>query len=207
MQDTSKREALTRLVAERRKLLGDMPSLDPRVRALSRSGSRHLLPPRPAEKRSVLPIILFSALGAVALVACVATAIAVVASGVWLQGTLSDPSTAVQDFYGALEQRDYCQAYTYLTASARSHLSLTAFEDQFGTYDTIDGPVSSYSLGPTKVSAGGAVATIVVTVTRRGNGSAPQMHTLRLKKEQGAWRIDGISIAFGHVAPTSSPGS
>lgn len=207
MQDTGKREALTRLIAERRKLLGDMPSLDPRMRALSRSGSRHLLPPRPAEKRSVLPIILFSALGAVALVACVATAIAVVASGVWLQGTLSDPSTAVQDFYGALQQRDYSQAYTYFTASARSHLSLTAFEDQFGTYDTIDGPVSSYSLGPTKLSAGGAVATIVVTVTRRGNGSAPQMHTLRLKKEQGAWRIDGISIAFGHVAPTSSPGS
>jgi hypothetical protein len=207
MQDTSKREALTRLIAERRKLLGDMPSLDPRVRALSRSGSRHLLPPRPDAKRSAFSIVLFSVLGAVALVACAATAVAVVASGVWLQGTLNDPSTAVQSFYGALEQKDYPQAYSYFTASARAHLSLAAFEDQFGSYDVIDGPVSSFSLGPTRLTADGTAATVTVTVIRRAGRDAPQLHTLHLLKPQGAWRIDGISITFQHISPTSPPGS
>jgi hypothetical protein len=206
MQDTGKREALTRLVAAHRKALGDNPALDPRVRTLSQSGSRHLLPPRPVEKRSAFPVILFSALGAVALLACVATATAVVASGVWLQGTLRDPSTTVQSFYGALQQKDYAQAYTYFTTRERSHLSLTAFQDQFASYDTLDGAINTYSLGPTQLGANGAAATVVVKVTRREAGSAPQIHTLRLLKEQGDWRIDSFSITLGHLDPMSPPG-
>jgi Domain of unknown function (DUF4878) len=207
MDDSTKREELTRIVAERRKALSDYPTLDARVRALSQSGSRHLLPPRPSRKRSTFTAALFAVVGAVALLACVATATAVVASGVWLQGALNDPSTTVQSFYGALQQKDYAHAYSYFTASARSHLSEAAFADQFDSYDALDGAVSSYSLGATKTSASGDGATIVVTVTRRGNASTQQVHTLLLVKENGAWRIQSISIAFRSVAATPAPGS
>ncbi|HEV7127426.1 MAG TPA: hypothetical protein VGN32_08270, partial [Ktedonobacterales bacterium] len=97
MADTDTHEHLAQQVAqrvaERRKALGTRASLDPRVRALSQSGARHLLPPRPQPTRATIPMALFAVLGVLALLTCVGMATAVVYAGAWLQGTLNDPST------------------------------------------------------------------------------------------------------------------
>ena len=203
VDNVNKREALEQLVSERRRKLGGRTSLDPRVRALSQSGSRHLLPPRGQTKHSTISLMLLSALAVLALVICTATATAVILGGTWLQGALSNPDTAIEGFYGALEQRDYASAYGYFSASARAHLSESAFADQFSGYDAIDGAVSNFSVGAIKQMANGTAATVAVTVTRQGLGSTAQVHSLELVKENGSWRISNITIQPQKPTPAS----
>ena len=204
MDDASKRKELERSIAERRKLLGDWAPQDSSVRELAQSGSRHLLPPRAPAKSSAISVVLLATLGALALIGCTAAAAAVAIGGSWLQGSLSDPTTTVQSFYGALEQRDYQGAYQYFSSDARTHMSESQFADQFGDYDTIDGVVASYSLSTPKLSANGSAADISVVVSRRGNTNAQQLHALTLIKENGSWRINSIGIRS--YAVPSTPG-
>jgi hypothetical protein len=207
VDDASKREALEEIIAERRKALQERAAWDPRAQALSRSllhaGSRYRLPPKPGAKRSTLSIALLATFGALVLAACTATATAAVVSGTWLQGALSDPSTTVESFYAALQQKDYAGAYAYFSSGARAHMSEAAFADQFGGYDAVDGPVAGYSLGAPKHMPEGTTA-IAVTVTRRGS-AAPQVQTLELVKESGAWRIYDISIQQHSAPPAPAP--
>lgn len=196
------RERLTQRVAERRKLLSERPALDPRVRALSRSSARNLMPPHPSPTRTTIPLAMFAVLGVVALVACIGAATAAVYGAAWLQGTLNDPSTAVQGFYGALQQKQYGQAYAYFSDHARAQTSESVFAARWGSYDAIEGPVTSYVLGTPNYSAAGAVATLSVMVQRQTDARTPETHTLRLVKQAGAWRIDSVSIA---INPANAP--
>lgn len=201
--DPSIRDQLAQRVAERRKHLGDLATLDPRVRALSQSSARNLMPPRPAQGRSTLSLALFAILGAVALVACVGTASAVVYGSAWLQGILNDPSTTVQNFYGAVQQGDYARAYTNFGDAAQARTSEAAFVAQFSSYDAIDGSVVSYTLGAPRYTNGGNTVTIAVAVTRRANPRATETDTLALVKQAGQWRIAAILVTTG--APTPVP--
>lgn len=201
--DSALRDQLAQRVAERRKQLGDLATLDPRVRALSQSSASHLMPPRPAYARSTLTLALFAVMGALALVACVATATAAVYGSAWLQGILNDPSTTVQNFYGAVQQGDYVRAYTDFSDAARQRISESAFAAQFSSYDLIDGSVISYMLGTPRYTNGGNTATLTVAVTRRANPVATETDTLALVKQAGQWRIAAIAVTTG--APTPVP--
>jgi hypothetical protein len=149
--------------------------------------------------------VLLSVLGAVALVACVVSAAAVVVGGSWLRSALTSPTSTVQDFYGALQQRNYASAYKLFSSSAQAHLSESAFADQFGAYDTIDGPVTQVSIGAPQYKSTGAEATVAVNVTRSGSGTRRRVDQLMLIKELGGWRITSISLQFG--APPTATGS
>ncbi len=190
MDDANKRAELEQRVAGRRRELGDRASLDPRLRVRPPEG--RLLPPRLRGKPSTLAVVLLAALGAVALIACVATTVGIVISSTWLQA---------QSFCGALQQRDYAHAYGYFSASAQEHASESAFADQFAGYDAIDGPVTSYSLGSPRYSTDGAIATLTVTLQRQSGGSAQQQFTLVLIKEHGSWRINALTIKTHADAP------
>lgn len=196
MQDATKRDEIMRLVSERRKALGGRYLLDPRVRALPRSGSRWLIPPREGGqgRATTLPLLILTVLGAVALVGCVATAAAVVASGMWLQGALHDPSTTVQSFYGALQQRDYARAYTYFTTSAQARLTETQFESTYGTFDQIDGTVAAYTISSVRMGANGDTANVLVGVARQDKPDVVQVQTLLLVRENGDWHIESITL-------------
>jgi hypothetical protein len=193
MDDANKRALLAERVAGRRRELAGRASLDPRHR---------MLPPRCGELRSPLTILLLATLGAVALVVCATLAVGVVLGSSWLQGTLNDPSSTAQTFLSALQTRDYDQAYTLLSRSARSHQSQTAFESQFTGYDTIEGPVTNYSLATPTFSKDGAVATINVRVQRKGSAAAPQYLTITLVKDPDNWRIGAIAVRSHAVTPS-----
>jgi hypothetical protein len=144
---------------------------------------------------------LLTLLSVAALVACAASAVAVVAGGAWLQGALSSPTSTAQSFYGALQQSDYSAAYKYFSSGAQAHLSEAAFADQFGAYDAIDGAVVQIALGQPTYTQQGAVALVTVRVTRAERGARLQANQLRLVKDQGQWRIASISLQF-ELAPT-----
>jgi hypothetical protein len=182
------------VAGRRRELAGRVP-LDPRQRMLA---------PRGGEARSPLAVLLLALLGAVALVVCAALAVGVVLGSSWLQGALHDPSSTAQSFFSAVQTRDYDQAYTLLSQSARSHQSEVAFESQFTGYDTIEGPVTDYSLSSPTYSKDGATATISVTVHRKGSASAAQYLTLALVKDGDTWRIAAITVGTHAGAPGMS---
>lgn len=201
MPDPSVREELAQRILEQRKQLGELTALDPRLRELSQSSTRRVLPPVPA--RPGLSLALFAVLGALALLACVGTATAVVYGSAWLQGVFNDPTTTVQNFYGAVQQGDYARAYTAFSDAARRHTSEAAFAGQFGSYDAIDGTIAAYTLGTPRYASGGNSATLVVTVTRRGTARAGETHTLNLVKQGGQWRIDALTITNAPPTPAA----
>jgi hypothetical protein len=192
MDDANKRALLAERVAGRRRELAERAPLDPRLRTLGPSAGT---PP------SSLTIALLGALGAVALVACATLAIGVVLGSSWLRGTLSDPTSATQSFLGAMQTRDYDQAYTMLSQSTRRQQSQAVFESQFTGYDTIQGPITDYSLSAPVYTKDGATATVDVTLYRKGSAGAAQYLTLTLVKEVDTWRIATILVKTHANAP------
>lgn len=200
MKDPQRHKELAEMVARRRKELGDRPDISQRMRKLSESSGRNPIGPRPV-KRSTMFTLLAGGLAIVALIACVATAIAVTAGGLWFQSQLNDPTTAVQKFYGALHQQDYAQAYALLSNSAKARVSQSAFADQYSSLDQIDGIVDSYPI--LKNTAGDTTATVTVAVIRRGNITVAQVETIQLVKDGGDWHIN--SITNDGTMPVPSP--
>lgn len=204
MKDPQRHKELAEIVARRRKELGDRPDISQRMRKLSESSGRNPIGPRPV-KRSTMLTLLAGGLAIVALIACVATAIAVTAGGLWFQSQLNDPTTAVQKFYGALHQQDYAQAYALLSNSAKARVSQSAFADQYSSLDQIDGIVDSYPI--LKNTAGDSTATVTVAVIRRGNIAVAQVETVQLVKDGGDWHINSITNAGTMPVPSPTASS
>ena len=199
MKDPQRRKELAELVARRRQELGDRPDISQRMRKLSESSGSNPIGPRPVPRRTLLTL-LGGGLAAVALIACVATAIAVTAGGLWFQSQLNDPGTTVQKFYTALHQQDYQDAYALLSNTLKAHVSQIQFSDQYASLDQIKGVVDTYPV--LKNTTGNSTATITVAVVRRGDASMAQVETLRLVKDGSDWLIDTITDAGTIPAPS-----
>ncbi|MGH2515405.1 MAG: NTF2-like N-terminal transpeptidase domain-containing protein [Ktedonobacterales bacterium] len=202
MNDTKRHKELAEIVARRRRELGDRPDISQRMRKLSESSGHNPIGPRPMPRKTLLTI-LAGGLAAVALVACIATAIAVTAGGLWFQGQLSDPSTTIQKYYTALHQQDYAEAYSLFSPHLKTQISQNRFTDQYSSLDQIKGVVDTYPiLNSTTASA---TATFTIAVVRRGDKTTAQVETIRLVKDGSDWDIDSI-IESGTV-PAPSPTS
>jgi hypothetical protein len=181
----------------RRRELSERPDVSQRMRELSRSSSHHAA--LDTTKRSPLLATLGIAAGVGLMLACVLSATAAVASGLWFQSRLSDAPTTVQNFYSALHEQDYARAYSYLSTAAQKRTPQDAFTAQFTSLDEITGVVDTYTI--TSSSATGAGATVTVDVVRRGSADRAQTQTLTLVQQGGAWHID--TITTGGSQPVS----
>lgn len=203
MKDRPHREDLAQLVEQRRRELADRPDVSQRTRQLSASSSRNQIGRRPL-KRSNLRTLLFSAIAVVMVLACAFSAVAVVAGSFWLQDQLGDPATVVQQYYSALHQRSYGEAYSYFSSGQKGRISKDVFTDRYSSYDQLDGVVEAYPI--TSKSVQGSTATIVVQVTRQADTTTAQIQTLKLVKQGGSWRIDTITVGGSITLPTPTAG-
>lgn len=199
MKDVERRKELAEIVARRRQELGDRPDISQTMRKLSASSSRNPIGPRPMPRRTLLTV-LAGGLAAVVLVACVATAIAVTAGGLWFQSQLNDPGTAVQQFYADLHQQNYPDAYALLSPTLQAHITQTQFADQYNSLDQIKGIVDTYPV--LKSVTGSSTATITVAVVRRGDTSTATVEVLGLVKDGNDWRINAITDSGTVPAPS-----
>lgn len=196
MNDPQRRAELADRVEQRRRELNARPDISQAMRKLSASSNhRNTLDALPKNRSTRITIILIG-VGVVAVLAVFLT----VATFAFLSNQLSDPSATAENYYSALHDRDYQQAYGYLTQSARAHLTESAFADTYASLDTTSGIVDSYSIKTSSTS--GSRATIVMIVVRRGNTSAGQLQTLSMLQENGNWRIDAITLGATVPAPT-----
>jgi hypothetical protein len=136
----------------------------------------------------------------VALVACVVGTVAVVWTNSVVQSGFSDPQNTVQQFYGALHQTNYAQAYSYFSGTAKAHLSETTFANLYSSYDRVDGIIQNFPVQTSAVH--GSVALVVVLVTRRGDDDTGQMQTVHLVNSNGTWYI--ASIVVGDTVPLAT---
>ncbi len=198
MGDSERRTNLAAVLERRRRELRERMDISPRLRQLSRAAiPASLLPERVRRSPALTTALTVAALALLSI--CVIGATVVGASGLWLQGQLSDPATAAQNFYGALHQRDYSRAYADLSSGARQRMSRSDFVTQYTDLDAVAGVVESYTIASDDVS--GETATTVVSVVRRGDATRAQSQTLSLVQENGGWRIDRIAV--GGSGPTT----
>lgn len=191
------------LVERRRREIADRPDISQRTRELSQSSSRNtVVGPQSLSRRTTISLIL-GGLAVVVLIACVTSAVVVTAGGLWFQSQLTDPGTTVQKFYSSLHQQSYSDAYSLLSPSAKSHLTVTQFTDKYSSYDSVEGVVEDYPVQKSRVDAN--TASFTVAVVRRGNTVQATVETLALVKVSGNWLIDGISQS-GSI-PIPSPTS
>jgi hypothetical protein len=200
-QDPKRRAELAELVERRRRELGERPDISQTMRRLSQSSSRNgsLLPPK---KRSRLRPLVLTGVALVVLVACVAGTVAVVWANSVVQSSFSDPQNTVQQFYGALHQANYSQAYTYFSSTAKAHLSETTFANLYGSYDRVDGIIQNFPVQSSVVH--GNAAQVAVLVTRRGDANSGQMQTVHLVYANSTWYIASIVVGATVPLPTST---
>lgn len=202
MTDAKSRPDLSGILEQRRRDLNDRPDISARMRNLSASNSRNPIP-APTRRRPTLITMALAALAVVLLLACGISAAVAIASGVWFNNQLNDPSQTALDFYGSLHQQNYNRAYSYFSTSAKGQLPQSTFVTQFSAYDSVGGIVESYTVdGSAKVQ--GSKAVVTVDVVRRGNTSQAQVQTIYLTNENGGWKIDRIQLGKTVPAPAAS---
>jgi ABC-type transporter MlaC component len=103
----------------------------------------------------------------------------------------TNADSTVNDYYSAIEQQNYSQAYTYLAVDTLTIQGeqISATQGSFAlaaqVIDQQAGPVTSYSI--TSSSTNGDTATVVVHVTR-SSGVAYDVH-LQLTRINSEWKI------------------
>ena len=104
---------------------------------------------------------------------------------------LSTPDSTANDYYQAIEEQNYSQAYSYLaidTLTVKGE-KISATQERFAlaaeTLDQEVGTVTSHSIKSSSTS--GDTATVVVHVTR-SSGVSYDVH-LELTKIDGQWKI------------------
>lgn len=196
MHDSKQHAELAQLVEQRRRELESRPDISQTMRRLSQSSSRNPMGTRP-QKRSTIRVLIISGVALGALLACVTGTVVVVWANTLVQTGFSDPQNTVQQFYGALHQTNYTQAYSYFSNNAKAHLSKDSFEDLYSGYDRVDGIIQDFPVQSSAVK--GNTAQVLVLVTRRGDDNTGQLQTLHLVNSHGAWFID--SIVMGSTVP------
>ncbi|MGE5335417.1 MAG: hypothetical protein ACM3N4_12000 [Nitrososphaerota archaeon] len=108
------------------------------------------------------------------------------------------PGVAAKQFCGDLKSQNYDSAYGLLSASLKSQYPETMFRTGVTSLDTAEGKVigcdqatgsNSYSY-----SLGASTATVGAQLTRAIQGNLTG--TLRMKNENGSWKVDGIDTSL-----------
>jgi hypothetical protein len=98
------------------------------------------------------------------------------------------PVIVADQYYTAIKNRDYAQAYTYLDSSLTSSLTQDQFIKMAQQRDVADGTVSSYSIAPD--FTGNPAENVNVTVMRsKGTSYIVQLHIRQVGKE---WKISAF---------------
>ena len=201
MADTQRRAQVAELVERHRRELSKRPDISQRMRKLSESSGRH--PKGPLKpRRSPTLALLIGAVAVVGMLLCVGSAATVLVGSLWVRGQLGDPSIAVQNYYAALKQKNYSEAYSYLSKRAQGQTSLETFSDTYSSFDRVDGVIDQHIVTASKV--GSDTATVTVTIVRRGRDRA-QQQSVQLVKDGGDWRIDGLTTVGDVPLPTITP--
>ena len=196
MNDSQRRAELAERVEQRRRELNARPDISQAMRRLSASHNHRTALDALPQKRSTKITMILIGVGVVAVLAVILT----VATFAFLSNQLNDPTATAENYYSALHDRNYQQAYSYLTTSAQAHLTETAFANTYTNLDITSGIVDSYSVKSNTTN--GNRGTIVMIIVRRGNTSAGQVQTLSMLQENGNWRIDAITLGATVPAPT-----
>src|SRR5262249_22652118 len=144
------------------------------------------------QKRSRFRAMIVTGSALVVLLACIIGTVAVVWANSLVQTGFSDPQNTVQQFYGALHQTNYAEAYTYFSRSAKSHVSESTFANIYGSYDRVDGIIQNFPMQSSTVH--GNAAQVVVLVTRRGDVNTGQLQTVHLVNSNSTWYIDSLVV-------------
>jgi hypothetical protein len=204
MNDSKHRAELAQLVEQRRRELSARPDISQTMRKLSQSSSRNPVSPRPP-KRARLRILIITGVAVGALIVCAMGTVAVVWANSVVQSSFSDPENTVQQFYGALHETNYQEAYSYFSSNAKAHLTETTFEDEYSSYDRVDGIIQNFPIQSSVLQ--GSTAQIVALITRRGDDDTGQVQTLHLIFSNNSWFIDSIVIGQTVPLPTATASS
>ncbi len=199
MNDPKHRAELAELLEQRRRDLVARPDISLTMRRLSESSNRNPVN-QPRSKRLTARSLIIAGV-VVALLTCVLGTAAVVWANTVVQTGFSDPDNTAQEFYSALHETNYDQAYSYLSAGAKAHLSQDDFVDLYSGFDRVDGIIQDFPIQSSLTKNNTAV--VVALVTRRGDHNSGQLQTLHLVQSSGSWYID--SISFGASIPLPTP--
>ncbi|GER85082.1 MAG: DUF4878 domain-containing protein [Thermogemmatispora sp.] len=152
----------------------------------SQYGVQYGLPPQPPRRSLRWLWITLAIVAGVVILACGSCVLVGVIAALTV-----NPDSTVNDYYSAIQQQNYSEAYSYLEVDtlAIQGQQISPTESGFAlvaqVIDQQAGPVISYSI--TSSSTNGDTATVVVHVTR-SSGVAYDVH-LQLTKINSEWKI------------------
>jgi hypothetical protein len=143
--------------------------------------------PPPPQKKSLRWLwITLGIIGGIIVLGCVGCGITAV-MGIGFFAKVAGPTFTATEYYTAIKNQDYSQAYTYWDTSGTTSLQgQQATQDAFilvaQAVDTAKGPVTNFSVQPNTNDP----SLVTVTVTRNGSSYVVQ---LQLHQVNGTWKI------------------
>jgi hypothetical protein len=98
---------------------------------------------------------------------------------------------AVASYCGALQQKDYTTAYSYLGSTLQSQVSQTAFSQQAALHEQVDGAVTGCTITGFGSGNNDTTTNLVVSITRSTLGQVSG--ALSLDLESGSWKITSVA--------------
>lgn len=149
-------------------------------------------PPAPKKSRRGLKIALTVA-GIVLVLGAIGGA-----GAVFLINQIAAPGVAAIQFCNQLKSQNYDNAYGMLSSSMQSKYPQTSFRAGVTALDTAEGKVigcqQAQGGNTYQYSLGASTATVGAQLTRANQGNLTG--SLRLKNENGSWKIDGIDTTL-----------
>lgn len=153
------------------------------------------VPPVQPPKRSLRWLwITLGIVGGIILLSCIGCGI-LFATSFNLIKTAVQPTVVATEYFQALKQQNYTQAYSYLDPNITAQggtLTQDLFVKGAQSADALKGPISSYT--PSSPNINNNTANITMTVTRNNSSYSVQ---LTLKQEGNAWKINSIVGPLG----------
>ncbi len=142
--------------------------------------------------------IALAIVGVVLVLGCGGCAAAAIAGVGFFANSLAGPTQAANNYYQAIKNRDYHQAFSYIDTSGISsqqdqQLTEDAYTVLAQTEDVASGPVTRFSQTNINVNSTNGVntASVTMSVTRQSRGTYSVQ--LQLKEENGVWKITDYS--------------
>jgi hypothetical protein len=147
--------------------------------------------PQPEKKSRRWLWITLGIIGGVILISCAACAI-VAGLGFNFFAQTIGPAVTADQYYQAIKNQNYAQAYTYLDTTGVSVQGQQVTQDLFvrvaQAVDTAKGPVTGFTTTNVPTDTSNNTATVTMSVTR--GGQTYPVH-LQLKKVGNSWKIVG----------------
>jgi hypothetical protein len=151
--------------------------------------------PPPQRPRSNLPWVIGGVVGVLLLLCCIVAVVAgvLISRGVGgLAGNIVAAQNRADDYFAAIQARDWNRAYGYLDRQTQSGTSTAALQRTWTARETANGRIVGFTATNTNVNTNNGRTTATIIGTLRYDSGTSETKTILMVKEGDEWKLSAL---------------